>query len=393
VVALAGGVVFTLAHRHTSAPTHAAGPTRPTSRHRPQPLTPLRVVATTTPVAGGIAANAPLVVQFSTKLAGNSPTPTVLPAVTGNWTQSADGRRLVFRPVGNYVPLSTVTLRIPDGPAGPRAANGGRLLTTMVVVFRVANGSTLRLDQLLSELGYLPLTFDRLFAATSTADPPSGLFAGIPAVLRRPADGLDAEPTHADAVPVQPLAGTFTWRYAAIAPALAPLWKQGATNTILDGALMAFTADSGAVPTATVSTTTWSALLTAVAARAVDPNPYDFLQVTTRVPETLTVWRDNSAIYRTLANTGITDAPTAAGTYPVYARYESTTMSGFNPDGTHYNDPDVPWVAYFNGGDAVHGFLRGSYGFPQSLGCVELPYSSAEVVFGDDPIGTLVSVN
>ena len=52
-------------------------------------------------------------------------------------------------------------------------------------------------------------------------------------------------------------------------------------------------------------------------------------------------------------------------------------MSGTNPDGSHYSDPGIPWVSYFNGGDALHGFIRASYGFPQSLGCVEMPYSEA----------------
>jgi lipoprotein-anchoring transpeptidase ErfK/SrfK len=98
-------------------------------------------------------------------------------------------------------------------------------------------------------------------------------------------------------------------------------------------------------------------------------------------------------VYSTAVNTGIASRPTAAGTFPVYVRYLSTTMSGTNPDGTKYNDPGVPYVAYFNGGDAVHGFVRGSYGWPQSLGCVELPYSAAAVVFDYDPIGTLVGVH
>jgi len=49
-------------------------------------------------------------------------------------------------------------------------------------------------------------------------------------------------------------------------------------------------------------------------------------------------------------------------------------------------------VAYFNGGDAVHQFPRPGYGWPQSLGCVELPSSTAENIWGTDPIGTLVSV-
>ena len=67
-------------------------------------------------------------------------------------------------------------------------------------------------------------------------------------------------------------------------------------------------------------------------------------------------------------------------------------MSGTNPDGSHYDDPGVPWVNYFNGGDAVHGFIRPGYGYPQSLGCVELPISTAQSVFGMLQLGDLVIV-
>ena len=41
---------------------------------------------------------------------------------------------------------------------------------------------------------------------------------------------------------------------------------------------------------------------------------------------------------------------TATGTFPVYARFSSTTMEGTDPDGYHYDVTGVPWVAYFNGG-------------------------------------------
>jgi lipoprotein-anchoring transpeptidase ErfK/SrfK len=118
-----------------------------------------------------------------------------------------------------------------------------------------------------------------------------------------------------------------------------------------------------------------------------------YLEVTTSSPETLHVWRDGKVIDQSLANTGIAEEPIAPGTFPVYLRYASTTMSGYNPNGSYYSDPGVPYVAYFNGGDAVHGFLRAQYGYPQSLGCVELPYANAAVVFNYDPIGTLVNVS
>ena len=66
-------------------------------------------------------------------------------------------------------------------------------------------------------------------------------------------------------------------------------------------------------------------------------------------------------------------------------------MQGTNPDGSHYADP-VSFVAYFNGGDAVHYFPRGSYGFEQSLGCVELPYAQAEEAWPYLTYGSLVTV-
>lgn len=52
----------------------------------------------------------------------------------------------------------------------------------------------------------------------------------------------------------------------------------------------------------------------------------------------------------------------------------------------------MTFVAYFDGDDAVHYFTRGSYGSPQSLGCVELPYRVAERAWPYLTYGTLVTV-
>ena len=63
----------------------------------------------------------------------------------------------------------------------------------------------------------------------------------------------------------------------------------------------------------------------------------------------------------------------------------------FTTAGSHYADP-VQWVSYFEGGSAVHYIARGPYGYPQSLGCVELPYSAAAAAYPYLPYGTLVTV-
>jgi lipoprotein-anchoring transpeptidase ErfK/SrfK len=91
------------------------------------------------------------------------------------------------------------------------------------------------------------------------------------------------------------------------------------------------------------------------------------------------------------ANTGTADAPTPVGTFPVYEKLPFQVMRGTNPDGSHYADP-VRWVSYFNGGSAVHYFQRRSYGYRQSVGCVELPYAAARQSYTELPYGTLVTV-
>ena len=138
---------------------------------------------------------------------------------------------------------------------------------------------------------------------------------------------------------------------------------------------------------------TWKALIIAAQLDQADPSPYSYVEVSRSSPETLTLYVAGHATFHTLVNTGISVAPTAAGTYPVYLRYTTQTMSGTNPDGSHYSDPGIPWVSYFNGGDALHGFIRATYGWPQSLGCVEMSFASAHVVWPSTQIGTLVTVH
>ena len=49
-------------------------------------------------------------------------------------------------------------------------------------------------------------------------------------------------------------------------------------------------------------------------------------------------------------------------------------------------------MSYFNGGDAVHYFSRGGYGYSQSLGCVELPGDAAKKAYPYLTYGSLVTV-
>jgi hypothetical protein len=213
-------------------------------------------------------------------------------------------------------------------------------------------------EQLLATLHYLPVTFA---ASTPVADP-------------------------AQATP-----GTFTWAYPQLPARLSAQWRVGADNVILRGALMAFQSNHALATTGVADPATWNALVTAVAKNDVDPHAYNYVDVTETSPETLTLYVGGVAKFHTLVNTGVPGAVTDLGTYPVYYRYVTQIMRGTNLDGSKYAD-QVSWVSYFHGGDALHQFYRYSYGFPQSLGCVEMTMDAAKFVWPFTPIGTLVTV-
>ena len=158
------------------------------------------------------------------------------------------------------------------------------------------------------------------------------------------------------------------------------------------GAIMAFETAHGMTADGFPSMSVFGALLRDELAGRRAKGGYTYVFVDETLPQTLTLWHDGRIVLRTPVNTGIASRPTDLGTFPVYAHLTSTTMAGTNPDGSHYNDPGVPWVNYFSGGDAVHGFYRGSYGWPQSLGCVEVPVPTAEQIFPYVQVGTLVTV-
>ena len=158
------------------------------------------------------------------------------------------------------------------------------------------------------------------------------------------------------------------------------------------GAIMAFENTTASPPTASPGLQLWKALINAAVQDQHNTFGYTFVQVSEGSPESQSTWHNGKVVVSGPVNTGIPAAPTAQGMFAVFEHAPSVTMSGTNPDGSHYSDPGVPWVSYFNGGDALHGFLRASYGSPQSLGCVEMPYSEAARVYPYTPIGTLVDV-
>jgi lipoprotein-anchoring transpeptidase ErfK/SrfK len=361
VLVAAGGLVSANAVRvrHLLSIVSPAQVTAPTVTPTTTTTLPPATVLSITPRQGasGVPWNSSVTIVLSRPPAPGAPMPTITPSVPGQWM--ANGATLTFTPAASYQAWTTENVAVPAALATPEQSS-----------FSTEGVPLLRFEQLLAELEYLPLNFV-----------PSG---GGP--------GLGSQPTSPTQVSPVPEAGTFSWRYSNIPSSLSSLWTPEATNVVTAGAVMQFESDHGLLDDGVPGPTVWSLLTQAVANRSIDQSPYDYLFVSENIPEGLSVWRDGQYIYSTPVNTGVAGAVTAIGTFPVYARYETTTMTGTDPDGYHYTVNDVPWVAYFNGGDAVHGYPRASYGWPQSNGCVELPISNAQVVWSMDPIGTLVTV-
>jgi len=137
----------------------------------------------------------------------------------------------------------------------------------------------------------------------------------------------------------------------------------------------------------------WKALMKAAVDDKVEHKGYSYVYVhRDQRPQKLTLWHSGHTIFTSPGNTGVPAAPTELGTFPVFEHLAETTMTGTNPNGSHYSDPGIKWVSYFNGGDALHAFDRASFGTPQSVGCVELPLASAAKIYPYTPIGTLVTI-
>ena len=285
------------------------------------------------------------------------------------WLSSVAVGRSVATVVGETLPPpeSTVKVSVPAGPSGVRSAAGGLLATAYTAKFRTTSYSTLRLQQLLAQLGYLPLTWTPTSGSPPAADASAQLQAAY-----------------------SPPAGSFSWQ-SGYPGTLKNMWSDGSANLIDVGAIRAFESVQGLTMDGVAGPAVWRDLLQAAEKSASNPNGYTYAIASKADPETLTIWHDGHVVLHTYANTGIPAAPTYNGTYPVYERLPFQIMKGTNPDGSKYADP-VQNVSYFHGGEAVHYFPRGSYGWPQSLGCVELPLPESAVAYRYLTYGSLVTV-
>lgn len=76
-------------------------------------------------------------------------------------------------------------------------------------------------------------------------------------------------------------------------------------------------------------------------------------------------------------------APTPTGTFNIWSKTRSQTMSGGSRAlGTYYNLPNVPNNMFFHKGFALHGaYWHNNFGTPMSHGCVNEPLANAAEIF------------
>jgi peptidoglycan hydrolase-like protein with peptidoglycan-binding domain len=282
--------------------------------------------------------------------------------VAGTWEQSSR-TSWTYVTSAVLIPGGTETVTLPEGTNGIRSDNDGILVSPTPIQFTVAVGDYTRLQQILADLNYLPVSF----APSGAAPAPKEL--------------------------AEPQQGTFNFRWANLPAALTSQWTPGQFNEITRAGVESFESQNNLTVDGIAGPEVWTALLAALTTNKVDDVPYVYVLVNKVQPENLTLWSNGVVdLSNILVNTGAPGADTTDGTYAVFEHVRFSDMKGTNPNGSTYNDPNVPYASYFNGGDALHGFIRAQYGFPQSNGCVEMSYANAAVVWPLTPIGTLVTV-
>ena len=308
----------------------------------------------------------PISTAFGSKL------PNIVPAINGanslngQWKHETPYTLMYTPSQPDFWPSEAFTLKFPVS-VSVALPNGGLSPVGSTLNLQGVQPSITRLQQLLAHLNYLPLTWT-------------------------PAPGDPATATVADLAQSALIApnGTFSWRWS-MPSNLTSLWTQGSYNVITQGAVMAFEQFNHLDTNGLANPLLWPTLIQDTIANTIDPHRYSWINVQKQRPESLNLYENGTVVFTGLDNTGIPGLTTTVGTFPIYLRFVQDYMSGTNPNGSTYHDL-VHWINYFIGSEAVHGFARSQYGFPQSLGCVELSVSDAAIIYPQVHIGTLVTV-
>ncbi len=131
------------------------------------------------------------------------------------------------------------------------------------------------------------------------------------------------------------------------------------------------TSTATATPTSTRTPT-----CTATSTPTATPTPERWIDINLAA-QTLVAYEGNKPVLTTKISSGAMVTPTLRGTFRIYLKLLSQTMSG--PD---YVTPNVPYVMYFSGSYSLHGaYWHDEFGRPRSHGCINLPVEAAKWVY------------
>ena len=99
--------------------------------------------------------------------------------------------------------------------------------------------------------------------------------------------------------------------------------------------------------------------------------------------------QNGEVVFKTRISSGVAGHRTPIGRFRVWAKIRRQTMSG-----PGYNLPNVQWVMYFVGQNAIHGtYWHHNFGHPMSHGCINATNKAAKWLYNWAPARTIVVVH
>jgi len=118
------------------------------------------------------------------------------------------------------------------------------------------------------------------------------------------------------------------------------------------------------------------------------PNAYKWIEVDLS-QQRLYAHENGQVVFTTRISSGVAGHRTPIGTFRIWAKVRSQTMSG-----PGYNLPNVQWVMYFAGENAIHGtYWHHNFGRPMSHGCINATNQAAKWLYNWAPPRTIVVVH
>jgi lipoprotein-anchoring transpeptidase ErfK/SrfK len=103
----------------------------------------------------------------------------------------------------------------------------------------------------------------------------------------------------------------------------------------------------------------------------------------------LTAYEGQTVVFSALISSGVAGHRTPIGRFAIRTKLSAQTMSG-----PGYWLPNVPWVMYFAGANAIHGtYWHHNFGHPMSHGCINMTTADASWMYHWASIGTPVVVH